>query len=83
MNDAIVKKDGTIKISDPSQLYQKLVRDVSAIQVYKAGIRIANMLNAIYDPENASSAYCNFIEKITGKTLNKFCPVNIQFTNKI
>ena len=57
--------------------YRELTKNIAEIQIYKAGIRLANMLNAIFDTKHAPTAYVNFANSLRGKTLDQLCYVNI------
>ena len=72
-------------IDTPHAAYQDLVKDISEIQIYKAGIRLANLLNAIYDPYSTKThpAYEKFVRTLvqSGKyeTLDQLCHVDVIF----
>ncbi|QSH40043.1 S1/P1 nuclease [Lentisphaerota bacterium ZTH] len=53
-----------IYIDRLTQSYLEKAKNVAQTQVYKAGVRLANLLNAIYDPESASSAYVDYIQSL-------------------
>jgi len=56
-----------VYINTPSSEYIKTVEEVSEKQVYIAGIRLAGMLNAIFDPNNkkTSKDYVEYLDKIS------------------
>ena len=60
---------------------------MSEIQIYKAGIRLADMLNAIFDPKSRQTPFAYiayiFVAEQLHPTLDKLCHVNIQFENNI
>ncbi len=77
-----------VYINTPSLKYVDTVKEVSEKQVYIAGIRLAGMLNAIFDPHNKQTpkAYVEYIDKISGTDsvplLSKLQNVNISITPK-
>jgi hypothetical protein len=84
-DDLIYGLDGKLIVMIPKlpETYRELAKNIAEIQIYKAGIRLADMLNAIYDPEEAKPAYDKFVISLNGETLNELCPVNIQFMDKV
>ena len=65
-------------MNTPSQEYRDITGEVSKIQVYKAGIRLADILNAIYDPDNALPAYKDYVKNLDCQTLDELCHVKIE-----
>ncbi|MCP4179097.1 MAG: S1/P1 nuclease [bacterium] len=74
-------KNEKLVISKPDTLYKSMVQNVSRVQVFKAGIRLAGILNAIYDPNNAPKNYVEYVNSIKSDkktpTLQKLHPVVI------
>ncbi len=76
-----LNKDGKLVISKPNALYKSMVQNISRVQIFKAGIRLAGILNAIYDPENAPENYVEYINSVKSDnkipTLQQLHPVLI------
>ena len=66
-----------------SKIYLKSAQKVCSVQIYKAGMRLANLLNAIYDPQHANKRYVDYIKNIKANknipTLKKLFPKPITF----
>ncbi len=62
------------------------VQKVSKSQIYVGGMRLANLLNAIFDPQHADKKYVNYVKKISEDknipTLKKLFPKPIIFKIK-
>ena len=64
-NSAKIVSKGNLVINTPNQKYQKSAQYASEMQLYKAGIRLSALLDAIYDPENAPKVYVNYVNSIS------------------
>ena len=74
-----LESKGKLIIKTPGAKYQKTAQKTSEMQLYKAGIRLGSLLNAIYNPEKAPEAYVKYINKIKNDpkviTLKKMQPL--------
>lgn len=77
-SNAIVKNNKII-VQNPTEDYIKKAMSVSELQVYKGGIRLANTLNAIFDPGKANKKYVEFVKSLSSdETLDQLCHVDIE-----
>ncbi|MCP3965564.1 MAG: S1/P1 nuclease [Lentisphaerae bacterium] len=72
-----------IYVDELSSDYQEKAKDAAQSQVFKAGARLANLINAVYDPENAPAAYVDYVESLlkdkSVKYLFELKKVDVQF----
>ena len=59
-----LESKGKLIINTPDKKYQKAAQKTSEMQLYKAGIRLGSLLNAVYNPENAPKAYVKYVNQI-------------------
>ena len=61
---AKLKSKGSLVINTPDGKYQQAAQKVSEMQIYKAGIRLSALLNAIYNSKKAPEAYVKYVNQI-------------------
>ena len=59
-----IESKGKLIINTPDKKYQKIAQETSEMQLYKAGIRLGSLLNALFNPENSPKAYLNYVNQI-------------------